>query len=390
VAVDEIEHESIPDSFFRYCSEEGFGLRRGQVFDRPLGATSVLRLAILTLFHIRMISSASVYKPIGQTTAPPGRRVTKARHQACAFSLLRSGFLALVVFVLFVGAALGTLEAQTSGSIRNQGEVGHEERLIPVGFHPFMEVPPPIQHNEVDWSKVRPAFQKDGVERPFAYYLPVAASGSGANESLWKTVIHGRNAAGVTADIILRLTPRGRPMRENDPVTDPQYVDGRHAIRWDDPLATLFGASGSGWLLVESTEKLDFSTSYTFNQAADGTEQGQGIPVFDSQSIMQHLAHAGDVISFELYGTPWGEEPVKRENLLYCVPHESGGVRLHYTVIGEDGGEQASGDFSCEPGTYQQPTISAAVSASKCALAASSATACKALTANQRLPSMLQ
>jgi len=262
------------------------------------------------------------------------------------------------------GAAAGmsSLEAATTAEFRALGKTSNATKLNEmrrpyIGVtHPFMETPEPVELAEVDWSTAHPAYHKDTVERPFTYYIPVAASGNGANGSTWKTLLQGRNTADEEADVLLHLTPRGRGALPEDPITDPQYVAARSAIRWDDPLQHLFGASGTGWMRVESTHELDFSNSYTFNQAADGTQQGQGLPVFPATGIMEHrrLANAGDVINFELYGTPWGQPAAKRENLLFWVPPESGAVRLQYTVIGEDGGEQVTGNLACDPGMYQQ------------------------------------
>jgi len=260
------------------------------------------------------------------------------------------------------GAAVPSLEAATTNEFHRlspEGRVAAVDALrrpLMGAANPFLEPPAPIDLSSVDWNTAHPGYVKDAVERPFTYYIPVAASGNGANGSTWKTLLQGRNTADDEADVLLHLTPRGRGALPDDPITDPQYVAARSAIRWDDPLLNLFGASGTGWLRVESSHELDFSNSYTFNQAADGTQQGQGLPVFPATGIMSHarLANAGDIVNFELYGTPWGQPAAKRENLLFWVPPESGAVRLQYTVIGEDGGEQVTGDLACDPGMYQQ------------------------------------
>lgn len=262
------------------------------------------------------------------------------------------------------GAAVGvpTLEAATAAEFRDMGADGravalNEARRAYLGrVHPFFEVAPPV--SQVDYGLAKAAsISDDGVDRPFQYAIPVTASGDGANQSVWKTRVTGRVESDNQADIRARLTPRGRASTPDDPITSPVLVDGRGAIRWDDPLLNLFGASGTGWMLIESSEPLSFSDSYTFNQAADGSQQGQGIPVFDLEGIMDdaRIAHAGDVQRFELYGTPDVTELEKRENWLMWQPDGVGTARLDYWIENSDGTQMTTTrTVELEAGEYLQ------------------------------------
>lgn len=222
----------------------------------------------------------------------------------------------------------------------------------------YMVRPAPVDVAMLDWSKARSGDVKDAVDRPFTYYVPVAASGTGANQSVWKTSLDGRNASpDLEADIQLSLTPRGRPSAPGDPISDPQYVAARTRIEWDDPVLNLFGASGTAWLTIKSSTPLTFDDSYTYNEAADGTKQGQGLPVFDAATVMtdQRLAHAGDLLHFELEGLPFGMDdgPV-RENAVFWAPPESGDILVDYLLKDEQGSEETRGTWRVHGGEYIQ------------------------------------
>jgi hypothetical protein len=165
-----------------------------------------------------------------------------------------------------------------------------------------------------------------------------------------------RNNGVAELSYVAELHGRGVPAGVGDPQSVPRYVGAGMPDRLDDVLDNLFGASGSGWLTIRSTQPLDIGTSYTFNQAADGTQQGQGLPIFDGATVMQdqRLAHAGDTVSFELFGAAFGEDATKRENLVLFVPPQASGARVEYTVMNDQGSEISSGDFYLASGVYDQ------------------------------------
>ena len=277
----------------------------------------------------------------------------------------RRGFLGLLTAGAAGLAAGGvpSLEA-AAAEFRQVGETGQlaslqELRRAYLGeVTPFMVAPAPVDVNAVDVTRMSLAKAlTEDPERPFVYYVPAVASGGGFLGSLWKTNLQGRNMGDLEASLVVELHPRDVAAQPSDPVSVPQYVAARAALRMDDPLDALFGASGAGWLVLRSSQPLSFSTSYTFNQAADGTQQGQGLPVFDaSTSILAHerFAKAGDEVNFELYGAAFGEPVTKRENWLLFVPPESGAVVVDYAVIGADGGEQQYGSLEVESGMFRQ------------------------------------
>ncbi len=261
-------------------------------------------------------------------------------------------------------AGVPSLEAATAAEFRQVGENGRAVALNAArraylgAVHPFFEPAPPVDLSQVDYGLAKAAsIADDGVPRPFQYAVPVAASGSGMNGSVWETLIMGRVESDTQADIRARLTPRGRASTPDDPITWSLSVDGRASFRWEDPLLNLFGASGTGWLLIESSEPLSFNDSYTYNQAADGSQQGQAIPVFPLEDLAAdaRIAHAGDVQRFELYGTPDVSELPKRENWLMWQPDDAGTARLDYWIERADGGQVTTTlSQTLDPGEYLQ------------------------------------
>jgi hypothetical protein len=228
-----------------------------------------------------------------------------------------------------------SLEAQT-GRAFQQVDSRVVDAVRRGELHPFFAPAPPADMTRLGANAGDAAMMKDAVDRPYQYMVVGVASGPGANGSQWESRLPGRVGGTVgEADIVNSLIPRGIPIAEVQGMTEPMYVPAGHSFRWDDPIATQFGTEGAGWMLIESSLPLSMGASYTFNQAADGTQQGQGIAVLPLDGILQNsrLAKAGDVQRFELYGLEHGSgTPRKRENWIRAVPPASGDVSLDYWI----------------------------------------------------------
>jgi hypothetical protein len=190
----------------------------------------------------------------------------------------------------------------------------------------------------------QPAYAAEGTR----LYVPVAADLDGANGSVWKTGLVGRVVAGGDASLTVTGHPRGQPMSAADP-SGTIMVDG--SIRLDAPLAAI-GASGAAWLDVQSDSPIQLDTVYVYNQSADGTQQGQAVPVFDAATVSseQRFAHDGDSITFELPGPEDG----KRANALFFTPPESGAVRLELVRVDSEDTEYFLRNVWLEGGMYTQ------------------------------------
>lgn len=252
---------------------------------------------------------------------------------------------------------LRQVEARRAAFAAGDFEALNEARRAMIGdVHPFMDAMPPVDAHALSnpYLQAKSAVNLDDL--PFVTYFPVSANGEGANESMWKTILQGRNKSANDANLAVLLHPRNVPASPDDPVATDISVQAYSAIRWDNPLELFFGGSGMAWLEVRSSEPLSWSDWYTCNAAADGTQQGQGGPAFDAASVMedQRFARAGDILEFQLYGKPGGQEALKRENFGFFVPPESSGIRLDYELVDSQGGTLISGQWFAEPGTWKQ------------------------------------
>ncbi len=135
--------------------------------------------------------------------------------------------------------------------------------------------------------------QAAGVE----YIIPVHAQAAGTNQSQWRSDERAMNAGSEAAVVTVVVHPRGRPAQPGDASYQVSVAPG-DSFSLADVLAPVTGVN---WLQVSSTQPLAWSTTYTYNQSADGTQQGQGYPVLLAEDA--RWAERGDKVIFVLPDT---------------------------------------------------------------------------------------
>lgn len=129
------------------------------------------------------------------------------------------------------------------------------------------------------------------------FYLPAAANSPGVGDTSWRTNVEILNRSSGTANVSIEWLPWNQA--NPSPVKQTYTLGGGRAIRYENAVATLFGASGSGTLRITGIGGSLLVNARTYNTAASGT-YGQyigGLVLGDGvqparQQVLLHLSQS--------------------------------------------------------------------------------------------------
>lgn len=101
------------------------------------------------------------------------------------------------------------------------------------------------------------------------FYLPAAANTSGVGGTSWRTNVEVLNRGSVTSTVSIEWLPWNQA--NPSPVKRDYSLGANRAIRYENIVSEIFGASGSGTLRITGTGGSLVVNARTYNNAASGT-----------------------------------------------------------------------------------------------------------------------